>query len=117
MQQWSLAERVRYAVELAGGLRPAARASGVSSSALARYMNGENAPRLAALTAIGGAAGVRVEWLMQGAGAPTTAAPAAHRSASGRVSVSASTLVMLVREASADLPPEARDAIRDALKD
>ena len=63
----SAAERLRKAVEGAGGAAKVSRRSRVPPSNLYRLLSGHE-PKLGALTALADATGVRIEWLATGRG-------------------------------------------------
>ena len=76
----ALSGRLREAVHLAGGLLRAARASGVPSRSISRFLAGQDVKSVD-LVALADAAGVTVEWLATGrgpmrAGSPSPSAPA-----------------------------------------
>lgn len=60
--------RLRKVVDLVGSAEKLAKAAGISSRVIGKYLNGESLPGLANLVCMARAAGVRVEWLAVGDG-------------------------------------------------
>jgi DNA-binding phage protein len=60
--------RLRKVVDLVGSAEKLARAAGISSRVIGKYLNGESLPGLASLVSMARAGGVRVEWLAAGDG-------------------------------------------------
>lgn len=124
MEGWTFPERLRFAVELAGGIVKVAERLEVSERTLTRYFASETSPQLSFLEALAAISRVRLSWLTSGEGyaspVPTDEAPeGAEVVPPPRVTLSlpANLLLELVKSASADLPPEVREAIAKTLKE
>lgn len=64
----SFSERLRWAVDRMGSAEKLAKATGMSSRIIGKYLIGASLPGMESLVAIAKAAGVRVDWLATGEG-------------------------------------------------
>lgn len=64
------AERITYAIELAGGPMQFAKKAGLSRAVLDKYKNGQSDPSRSRVISMAAAAGVNFEWLATGIGEP-----------------------------------------------
>lgn len=123
MERWTFPERLRFAVERAGGIVSVAERLEVSERTLTRYFANDTSPQLSFLEALAAISGVRLSWLTSGEGysvnVPSVDEADRTSSPSPRVTVSlpSNLLMELVNSVSADLPPEVREAIVKALKE
>jgi len=75
----AMAERIAQAIDAAGGIRPAMRATGISDTQLRRYVSGTSSPSADRLKRISDFTGLSVEWLMSGEGLALSVEPSHPR--------------------------------------
>lgn len=114
--RWTAQQRLRFGVELIGGVRKAAKEADVPLSSLTRYLNGQSKVPLNVLRQVAVAAGHNPDYLLSGMTEGETTA-SGDELVQVTLSLPVSAVVSLVREVRATISPEVREAIIAALKE
>lgn len=113
--RWTAQQRLRYGVELIGGTRKAAKEADIPLSSLSRYLSGQSKVPLSVLRQVAIAAGYSPDYLIAGMSEQPAPEPE-NELIQVTLSLPVSALVSLLRQATAAITPEIRDAIITALQ-